>query len=70
MLLVNFYLKLSVNYVKWVIEDQQICQWGYTCKYLKECNFTFSVFAGCINQSYEPSPFPDCLQKPNATPIF
>ena len=37
---------------------------------LKECNFTFSVLADCINTSFENGAFPDCLKEANVTPIF
>ena len=38
--------------------------------FLKECEFTFSVLADCINKSFETGTFPNCLKRPNVTPIF
>ena len=37
---------------------------------LKECNFTFSTLADCINKSFENGAFPDCLKEANVTPVF
>ena len=37
---------------------------------LRKCNFPFSVLADCINRSFEPVTFPDCLKEANFTPIF
>ena len=37
---------------------------------LKECNFTFSVLADCINKPFETEAFPDCLLETTANPIF
>ena len=37
---------------------------------LKECNFTFSTLADCINKSFENGAFPDCLKEASVTPIF
>ena len=37
---------------------------------LKECNFTFSVLADCLNKSFEHGAFPDCLKEANVTAIF
>ena len=37
---------------------------------LKECNFTFSVLADCINKSFENGAFSDCLKEANVTPVF
>ena len=36
---------------------------------LKECNFTFSVFADWINKSFENGAFSDCLKEANVTPV-
>ena len=36
----------------------------------KECSFTFSTLADCINKSFENGAFPDCLKEANVTPIF
>ena len=37
---------------------------------LKECNFTFSGLADCINKSFENGAFLDCLKEAKVTPIF
>ena len=37
---------------------------------LKECNFTFSALADCVNKSFENGAFPDCLKEANVSPIF
>ena len=37
---------------------------------LKECEFTFSVLADCINKSFETDTFPHCLKETNFIPIF
>ena len=37
---------------------------------LKECNFTCSVLADCINKSFENGAFSDCLKEANVTPVF
>ena len=35
---------------------------------LEECNFTFSILADCINNSFEAGA--DCLKKANVGPIY
>ena len=37
---------------------------------LKECKFTFSVLADCINKSFETDTFLDCLKGVNVTPVL
>ena len=37
---------------------------------VKECNFTFSVLANCINKSFENGAFPYCLKEGKVIPIF
>ena len=63
----------SVNDVKQVIKDlksNQSVGGDIPINILKECNFTFSVLADCINTSFENGAFPDCLKEANVTPIF
>ena len=64
---------VSVNDVEQVIKDIQskkfVCG-DILINILKECNFTYSVLADCINKYFENGAFPDCLQEANVTPIF
>ena len=63
---------VSVNDVKQFIKDlksNKSVGWDIPTNILKECNFTFSVLADCINASFENGAFPDCLKKANVTPI-
>ena len=69
---VNFRFKFS-NDVKQVIKDlksNKSVVGDIPTKILKECNFTFSELADCINKSFENGAFPDCLKEANVTPIF
>ena len=64
---------VSVNDVKQVIKDlksNRSVGGDIPTNILKECNFTFSVLADCINTSFENGAFPDCLKEANVTPIF
>ena len=69
---VNFRFKFS-NDVKQVIKDlksNKSVVGDIPTKILKECNFTFSELADCINKSFENGAFPDCLKEANVTPTF
>ena len=64
---------VSVNDVKQVIKDlksNKSVGGDIPTNILKECNFTFSTLADCINKSFENKAFPDCLKEANVTPIF
>ena len=64
---------VSVNDVKQVIKDlksKKSVGEDIPTNILKECDFTFSTLAGCINKSFENGAFPDCLKEANVTPIF
>ena len=64
---------VSVNDVKQVIKglkSNKSANGDIPTNILKERNFTFSVFAYCINKSFENEAFPDCLKEANVTPIF
>ena len=64
---------VSANDVKQVIKDlksNKSVGGDIPTKILKECNFTFSELADCINKSFENGAFPDCLKEANVTPIF
>ena len=63
---------VSVNDLKQVIKDlksNKSVGRDIPTNILKEYNFTFSVFAGYINKSFENGAFPDCLKETNVTPI-
>ena len=64
---------VSVNDVKQVVKDFKSNKYvggDIPTNILKECNFTFSVLAGCINKSFENGAYPDCLKEGNVTLIF
>ena len=64
---------VSVNDMKQVIKDLKSTKsvvGDISTNILKECNFTFSVLADCINTSFENGAFPDCLKEADVTPIF
>ena len=64
---------VSVNDVKQDIKDfksNRSVGGDIPTNILKECEFTFSVLADCINKSFETGTFPDCLKQAHATPIF
>ena len=64
---------VSVNHLKQVFKDlksNKSVGRDILTNVLKECNFTFSVLADCINKPFETGTFPDCLLETNATPIF
>ena len=62
-----------MNDVKHIIEDlisNKPVGGDILTNTLKECNFTFSVLADCINKSFETGPFPDSLKDANVSQIF
>ena len=64
---------VSVNDVKQVIKNLKSNKSVGTdipTNMLREYNFTFSVLAECINESFENGAFPDCLKEANIPPIF
>ena len=63
----------SVNDVKQVIKglnNNKSVGGDIPTSILKECEFTSSVLADCINKSSETGTFPECLKQVNVTPNF